>query len=334
METNDRAIIEQVDYQGLPAVVYQNGSIRLTVLPGVGAKIVSLIDLRLNREWMSQPSVPVRALASLTDEWEKYDRSGWDECFPSVGGGFYPTGPWAGTPLRGLGELWHRPWKWDARNGGVATRIYGLRFPYEFKRHAVLRGPVLDLNYSVENLSEVPFLGAWSMHPLLAAQPGMRILLPTGAKMVIDGALEEQGGERYRERIAWPWLGQDIGDEDLSSLRPASKGHALKLFTERHEVARAALCDPGTGAWVGVEVDREIIPHFGVWVNEGRWPVPEDRLYHVALEPTTGFADNLETAAAVGSGAIVPALGVQQWRVSLEFGTTADEAAAFVAGAA
>ena len=195
-------------------------------------------------------------------------------------------------------------------------------------------GPVLDLNYSVENLSEVPFLGAWSMHPLLAAQPGMRILLPTGAKMVIDAALEEQGEERYRERIAWPWLGQDNGDEDLSSLRPASRGHALKLFTERHEVARAALCDPGTGAWVGVEVDRETVPHFGVWVNEGRWPVPEDRLYHVALEPTTGFADNLEIAAAVGSGAIVPALGALQWRVSLEFGTTADEAGAFVGGAA
>jgi hypothetical protein len=332
MSANEEPSVSQVDFSGLTAVVYENSFIRVTLLPDVGAKIVGLMDLTLSREWITQATRPIRRLAAVTDEWEEYDRSGWDECFPSIGGGYYPTGPWAGAALRSHGELWQRPWSWKSVDNGVATTIYGLRFPYEFTRHLRLKGRSLEVTYTVRNLSELPFLGMWSMHPLFHVHPGMRILLPPGSRMVVDSDLEDLGEARYRERFAWPWLGQGGGREDLSVLRASPEGHALKLFSEAHEVGRAALSDLAQGAWVGFEVDPESVPHFGVWLNEGRWPTAEGGLFHVALEPTSGFADNLEVANALGPGSWVPAHGSRQWHVSMVFGSAHEDAVSFVNG--
>jgi hypothetical protein len=331
MRTDDQESVTEVDYSGFAAVVYGNRKIQITILPEVGAKVVSLLDIDLHREWLTVATTPVRRLDTLTEEWQEYDRSGWDECFPSIAAGYYPIAPWAGTPLRDHGELWHRPWTWDASNGGVATRIHGLRFPYEFTRHLRLNGRKLELTYTVRNLSELPFLCMWSMHPLFDAHPGMKILLASGCQMVVDSALEDHGQARYRERLLWPWLSDSrAGSEDLSVLRAPPEGHALKLFSEAHEVARCALCDGVTGAWLGFEIDPQTVPHCGIWLNEGHWPAGNESLFHVALEPTTGFSDNLAVAASLGSGLSIPGHGVREWRLSMVFGSVGEEAATFV----
>ncbi len=331
METNAGTSITEVDYQGFTAVVYANSVLKLVLLPEVGAKVISLVDRRSGREWLTTATRPVRRLNDLDDLWLDYDRSGWDELFPSVAPGYYPTGPWAGTPLRDMGELWQRPWRWKEHNG-IWTSIHGLRFPYEFSRRLRLNGATLQITYSVRNLGEAPFRGVWSMHPLFAAQPGMRILFPPGTNMVIESALEENAEARYRERLLWPTLMRNGGIEDLSSIRAPTNGYALKLFSERRQVGRAGLCDPGSGAWLAIEVAPESIPYFGLWLNEGRWPSPVDGLYHLALEPTNGCADQLEVAAALGSGLSVPGQSARDWALSMVFGTVADDAPAFVEG--
>ena len=323
--------ITQTDHRGFTAIVYNNGLVAVTLLPEVGGKIISLVDLRSNHEWLTTPTRPLRRLNDPGDSWLEYDMSGWDECFPSVSAGYYPMGPWAGVPLRDMGELWHRPWQWeDDEDNGITASIHGLRFPYRFRRHLQLNGDTLEITYSIQNLTEAPFLGVWSMHPLFAAHPGMRILFPLGTNMVVESSLEDNAQARYRERLVWPLLSRNGSSEDLSIIRQAAGGHALKLFSERHRVARAALCDPGAASWLGIEVRPETVPHFGLWINEGRWPGPEEGLSHVALETTNGFTDSLEMAAALGSGLSIPGHSTRQWSVSMVFGTGAKGAATFV----
>jgi hypothetical protein len=329
MQAGTEASVTDVDYHGFKAVVYSNGWLQVTVLPEVGAKVISLIDLRSNQEWLTAPTRPIRRLNDVDDRWEEYDRSGWDECFPSVSGGYYPAGPWAGTPVRDMGELWHRPWQ-RKDSSGVFTSIHGLRFPYEFSRQLRLNGDTLEITYSVRNFAEVPLLGLWSMHPLFAAHPGLRILFPSGTTMVIESAVEDNAQDRYRERLVWPTLDRNGTTDDLSLIRSPDRGRALKLFTERQQVARTALCDPGSGAWLGLHVDPATVPHYGLWLNEGRWPRPEEDLFHVALEATNGCADSLEVAAALGSGLHIPGQSARGWTLSMVFGTGADDARAFV----
>jgi galactose mutarotase-like enzyme len=331
MGTNARASITEVDHDGFTAVVYSNDVLRVTVLPEVGAKVVSLVDLRSGRQWLTAPTRPLRRLKDLDDEWHEYDRSGWDECFPSVSGGYYPIQPWAGTPVRDMGELWQRPWQYK-ENNGVLTSVHGLRFPYEFSRHLHLDGPTLEVTYTVRNLSEVPFLGVWSMHPLFAAVPGMKVWFPSGTTMTVDSAVDDDARARYRQRLTWPSLPGDGDSRDLSVMRPPSDGGALKLFTERGQAGRSALCDPKSGAWLGLQVDPGTVPHFGLWLNEGRWPSSQGGLYHVALEPTNGCTDSLDVAAALGSGLYVPGQNAREWTLSMVFGTVAGDAPAFVDG--
>jgi hypothetical protein len=330
MGTDARASITETDHGGFTAVVYRNPFIEVTLLPEVGAKVIGLKDLRSNHEWLTTPARPVRRLSNPADLWQEYDMSGWDECFPSVAGGHYPRAPWAGVPVRDMGELWHRPWQWKDEGSGISTIIHGLRFPYEFHRHLGLADDTLEITYGIRNLTEVPFLGLWSMHPLFAAHPGTRILFPSATTMVVESSLEDSAQASYRERLTWPALSINGSPEDLSVMRHPANGHALKLFSAWRSITRAALYEPGPDAWLGIEVTAETVPHFGLWVNEGRWPGREEGLFHVALEPTNGFADSLDVAAALGSGIDIPGHSACEWNVSMVFGAGAGDAATFV----
>jgi galactose mutarotase-like enzyme len=322
--------ITENEYGGFAAVVYRNEDLSITCVPELGAKVVSIIDLGANYEWLTSSDGGLRSPSSLNDTWQEYDKSGWDECFPSVAPGYYSVAPWSGTPLRDHGELWQRPWRWWQAGEGLMMSVHGLRFPYEFARGFRLNGRRLDVAYSMHNLSELPFVCMWSMHPLFVARPGARIVLPRGCTMTIDADLGDEERARYRERLEWPLLTTGRGaDRDLSIIASVG-GQALKLFSDAGAVTRTALCDAGSGRWLGIEVGPRTVPHFGLWLNEGKWPSAGEGLVHVALEPTSGCSDDLDISARLGSAWLVPGGARQEWHVTMVLGVGAEEAEAFV----
>lgn len=330
MSVGPRESLTQIKYGEFDGLRYTNGEIEIVVLPEMGAKIVSLKDLATNREWLSQAGLPIRRVEVLSDAFNKYDMSGWDECFPNLAAGLYFNVPWRGTPLWDHGEVWQRPWSWEQTSDGLATSICGLQLPYQFTRYLRLIGKNLEIIYRVRNLSEIPFVCMWSMHPLFDARPGMRMLLPRGCRMVVDSA-QELVSVRYRERFEWPWFTSGAGNiQDLSVARVPADGFAMKLFSEKGQVRRAALSDPTVGAWLGVEMDPQAVPHLGMWLNEGRWPTGEGSFYHIALEPTTGCSDSLEISSNLGSGLCVKGHAVEEWRIVMVFGSVVNRAESFV----
>ena len=81
---------------------------------------------------------------------------------------------------------------------------------------------------------------------------------------------------------------------------------------------------------MGIEVDPGTVTHFGLWLNEGKWPSAGGGLFHVALEPTSGCSDDLDVSARLGSAWRVPGCGSQEWRVTMVFGAGVEGAEAFV----
>ena len=63
--------------------------------------------------------------------------------------------------------------------------------------------------------------------------------------------------------------------------------------------------------WDGAEV-----PAIGVWLSYGGWPA-EAPLHQVALEPTTGAADDLVAAQAMGQARWLLPDDTQRWSVRL-----------------
>ena len=232
MTTSAPATIAESEHGGFAAVVYSNDDISITFVPELGAQVVSLVNLGAGYEWLTVADDGLRRLSSLNDAWQEYDKSGWDECFPSVSPGYSSVEPWRGAPLRDHGELWQRPWVWCEADGGVMMSVHGLRFPYEFARHFRLCGRRLEVTYSARNLSELPFLCMWSMHPLFVARPGARVVFPKACRMTIDADLGDGGQAGYRERLGWPMLTTGPGTlRDLSVVEPVG-GQAIKLFSD------------------------------------------------------------------------------------------------------
>ncbi len=59
----------------------------------------------------------------------------------------------------------------------------------------------------------------------------------------------------------------------------------------------------------------------GLLAGCGGWPAPGQGVHHVALEPSTGDADDLAVALDRGSCSVLPASGRLTWQLELVVGS-------------
>ena len=75
---------------------------------------------------------------------------------------------------------------------------------------------------------------------------------------------------------------------------------------------------PGIRATGDVAWSGEQIGYLGIWVDEGAlYP----RSAVVAIEPTSGYYDNLAAAAAAGRAPVLAPGAVHEWQVSVRTGS-------------
>ena len=92
--------------QSFRTIEANNGLIACAVLPELGAKILSLCDLRTRREWLwTSDRLPLARHAYGVSYVEKADTGGWDECFPTVAACEYPLEGQHGIELPDHGDL-------------------------------------------------------------------------------------------------------------------------------------------------------------------------------------------------------------------------------------
>ena len=93
---------------GLRAVVLDNGTLRVVVLPELGGKIWQITDVRSGRDLLwHNPRLTARPIP-FGSTYDDVFLGGWDELFPNdlaevLGEESYPD----------HGEVWAAPWKWS-----------------------------------------------------------------------------------------------------------------------------------------------------------------------------------------------------------------------------
>ncbi|MDP6777438.1 MAG: hypothetical protein QGI83_11820 [Candidatus Latescibacteria bacterium] len=298
-----------------------SGPFSLTVAPQLGGKIVSLVNKKTKREFISRTNVAYRPRA-YAGSFEDYERDGADECFPSVGACPHPTFPWGGVPVPEHGELWTLPWEHRLDHGRLHMSVRGVRFPYLFERQigfemlARKEKPYIRLSYSILNESPYDFPFLYAFHPLFRAETRSRILLPPGTDLVTYSSTEDRLGPPMM-RHTWPEVTDVTLDKsyDRSAIRSSRNKEAEKLFTTPLEQGRCALVYPN-GEFIGFLFPAKKLPYLGLWVNEGGW----NNLHHVALEPSTSQVDRLDVAEGLKACGVVPAKGKFEWDISIIVG--------------
>jgi len=282
-------------------VVIQAGACSVTALPQFGGKISSI---RLNGlELLQEPLAPIAPRTRIMG-FDAGDASGWDECLPSVAACGVPfNGGSAQVPDHG--DLWRVPWQ-ETDGNGSSLKLQGACFslPLELERELTLtqtaKGYRLNAKYRLTNTGSAPAPWSWAAHPLFAAEPGDRILLPPGVRTLL---IEGSGGNRLGrsgETVSWPIAAlAGGGSTNLSIVQSSHTGIGDKLFAGPLSAGEnwCALERPSAGVRIRVTFQTIENPYLGLWICYGGWPdKPGPKQTCVAMEPATAPVDSLATS--------------------------------------
>ena len=279
--------ISQHDRGGQPAVTLDNGRVAATVLPQLGGKIASLVDVRSDFEFAAQPSGPYGRPAFGSD-FTKFDASGIDDTFPSIlphddeaNGWVYPD----------HGEIWSACFDAAEADGKIELRYTSPHMPYRYAKTVALTADGVRLDYRIENTGDTPFPCIWTFHGLLRYEETMQIILPAGndvAVNVMEGTMLGPVGRR--QTLAGP--------PDLHHPPKAATKSMLKYYlADPVAEGRCGVWYPDAGVGCVLNYDPQSLPYLGVWITAGGFRGD----YNWALEPSNGFYDGIEEARRNGA---------------------------------
>ncbi|MBC7263172.1 MAG: DUF5107 domain-containing protein [Chloroflexi bacterium] len=306
--------------EGFTALAIQSDALRVTVLPELGGKIVNIIDLSSGRDVLwHNPCRPYK-WRRLGDRFEDHDFSGFDECLPTIAPCPYPEAPWRGILLPDHGDAWTQAWEWWFEEESLGMRVRGIQLPYVLDRRIALQmGSTLFLSYCLANESPYPLHLTWSAHPLFAVGPGTRILLPVVGQVYVDSSYGGRLGEPGSKH-PWPITCDKRGQHtDLSVTPPLEAGWADKLYVTALREGWAALYDPSNDYYVLLSFPLDVVPYLGIWLNAGGWP-ESNPVYHLALEPCTGYPDRLDVAVTSGTAMSLRPSETARWELVITIG--------------
>ena len=322
-------------FGGFATVELANDRVALLVCPALGARVISLVDRWTGREWLVRGTPPAQGVDGSAAGWTGRDARyggdvafGWDECLPTLAPCPDPANP-AGPPLRDHGDLWGRP---------ASVRSEGLTLEatwsepggaFVMTRRLRLDGPRLVAEYELENRGTAALPVLWSMHPLLALEPGARVevegLVSVRVALAVALPLAPVPG-----RADWPETpGTDGRPLRLDVVGDPAAGTALKAFGGWELYGSwdafggeglpgvATVAQPD-GSRLELTWYAPIAPNLGIWLDDGGWPPPPDepRVQH-ALQPTTSPDEDLASAIAADRALVLAPAERVAWSATM-----------------
>ena len=273
------------------AITVPGAALTAVVDPARGAKITSLRDSS-GVEWLAQAASPrdFPVGTAFTDA----EMAGWDECAPTISACVVDA-----RELPDHGDLWDAVF--DVENDGSTVVATGISLRYLFRRTMGITPTGLLLEYEVEALDRaMPFL--WAAHPQFSAPPGTRVEFD-GVTRVVDVL------DPARPEVDWTG--------ELATIDTVEPGGYRKVYpTPERSVQAARLVRPeGTLAitW------SEECPYVGVWFDGAAY----SREPVIAVEPTTGYFDALDTAVRLGRVPTLAPGAPLRWWVRLDVSAAA-----------
>ena len=286
---------------GLRVLQLENEWHSLSILPEVGAKILTLFDKKNARNvlWENPRIRPQRF--PIDANFDNYWCGGWDDAFPTADACVHQ-----GDSFPNNGELRSLNWQVEdlsADDYGAVARLsaYGAISAIKATKTVSLIGRVTHLHFEIESLSPLPLDFLWGTHPAFAVETGTRLIVPARVGIVGQSSHPSLGspGEQYD----WPLLKSEYGVTDMSIVPDIAAGIACGHYATGLEDGWFAVETGGTG--ILYEFPLETCPHLWLWLDNGGW-----RGYQNAIvEPWTGYPVNLEQAVKNGrSSQLLPGM--------------------------
>jgi hypothetical protein len=280
-------------FQGFAVHTLRSEMVSLSVVPELGAKIISLKDLCTRREWLWHPRNNLELFRNKPrDAFSDSPLVGMDECLPTI----LPC-TWRGRELPDHGEVWNHAWVVDqeAWQLGVLKTVIKLKSsPFVFERAIALQGREIRIDYKLSNLENTEENFVWAFHPLLRLNAEDQLDLPGSTRKLLNGET---------------WV------DAVASAIPAS--NCAKAFAHPLSEGWAAVKNGVTGDRLEFIWDSFQNNSLGLWITRGGW----HGHHHFAIEPTNADHDCLATASKRRRCGIVPGNSSVNWQLLLRIGS-------------
>jgi len=284
----------------LVLVTIENDAISVSVLPGAGGKIWSIVPRAHDFDVLwHHPAIAPAAHAPGTpfdDAWA----GGWDEVLPNDD----PERD-GDPPLPDHGVIWTAPTTLvviDDGGGNPALRLVSTDRSRNWRLERTLAlaptGARLTIDYVLANLSNRRQAMQWKLHPALAVRRGMTLQLPDSTVRADDAF----AAGFDLSPTPWPSMRENDGRPiDLRELPDPGSG-AMRFF---HATDLAAgWCGvhwPGPGLSLRLDFDATLFRAISVFATWGGWR----DLDVLVLEPATAPGTSLQTLREHGEALIL-----------------------------
>jgi len=273
-------------------LIVENEKIRLVTIPEFGSRIVSLIFKPTASEFAwHNPRIPI----SKPNYEKGFEEpvTGFFDCLPTC-----EACTWKGRKLPFMGDVSSQAWILlrSELNNGVA-RVETERalsvYPLRVRKELVVKSDsaATALKYTLYNLADEVTEYHYSAHNTMSLPQGTKIILPREVKNVTVGA-SFHGRVRSGQQVTWPRA--RVGKRkyvDLSKIGSPCMGSGENMYTSKLKEGWCAAVTPKREL-IGFCFPTDRLPYLLIWQNLGGYK----GYFHTALEPCTGYPDNLAHA--------------------------------------
>ncbi len=294
----------RVAWHGVQAIVLENASLRVVVLPGLGARVASLVDRRTAREWLQQPrSEVLEPAAPAGTRYVDTDHFGWDEMLPTVDPCPFPGEALPGVELHDHGAVWSVPWSLvDESSAHCTLRVETRRPDFSLTRRLSLRDSSVRAEYELVSRADEPMPTLWAAHPQLVAT-GARLRIEPEPSALVDVTAGDQPFEIPYE-------------DGLEVARDVEPGGDRMCYLPPDETFERAVLEVDDGQRLSCTADTTTCRYLGIWLDHGLRTTGQV----VAIEPTTSYYDALDRAVHLGRARYLQPGEVVRWWMELELG--------------
>jgi hypothetical protein len=296
---------EDLQLDGVPILRLESDALRVDVAPGVGGRVVSLVEKGGGHEFLWRNRALRLERLAPASEYDPNFFGGIDELLPND----LPE-EISGVACPDHGELWTLPlgWGWE----GKRLKLTGTlpRFGLRYERTMSLRadGPFLDLDYRISNPTAHPRPFLWKLHAALAVEADDVIDCPARHAQVVD-----LNYSRFSlpAPFAWPEL-----EGKSANVIPPADGTMDFFYLFDLREGRLAWRRPRERLEFAYRFDTRVFPYAWLFASYGGFLGH----YTAVLEPCTAMPLSVNEAASKNQCSVLQPGETLETRVSIRAG--------------